>query len=76
MDPLHEKKLKGFRIHYSAFWSRLVSELHASGLVLDDLVVDRTTALLIALSWWEGGRECDGWRTWRGMNADPHHWDG
>lgn len=54
MDPLHEKKLKGFRVHYNTFWSRLVSELHASGLVLDDLVVDRTTALLIALSWWVG----------------------
>ena len=51
MDPLHEKKLRTFRQCYAAFWSRLVSELHAAGLVLDDLVVERITALLIALSW-------------------------
>ena len=46
--------MRTFRSSYRTFWTRLVAEMHALGLVLDDLFVDRINALLIALSWWEG----------------------
>ena len=52
IDPLHEKRYRNFRSSYRAFWTRLVAEMHSLELVLDDIFVDRTTALLISLSWW------------------------
>ena len=51
IDPLHDKRLRNFRLSYRAFWVRLVAEMHSAGLVLDDQFVDRTMTLLISISW-------------------------
>ncbi len=41
IDPLHDKRHRGFPQTLEGFWRLLVMELHAAGLLLDDLVVDR-----------------------------------
>ncbi|KAG1657020.1 hypothetical protein FOA52_012046 [Chlamydomonas sp. UWO 241] len=50
VDPLHEKKTRTFRPSYTAFFTALVSELHAAGLLLDDFFVERVSGLVISLS--------------------------
>jgi hypothetical protein len=49
-EPFRDKKLRNLRPSYEAFWTALVSELHAAGRLLDDHVCDRLTNLLIGLS--------------------------
>ncbi|EFJ51319.1 hypothetical protein VOLCADRAFT_88020 [Volvox carteri f. nagariensis] len=49
-EPFRDKRLRNLRSAYEAFWSALVSELHAAGHLLDDHVCDRLTNLLIGLS--------------------------
>ena len=53
VSPLHDKRQqRTFPPSYAAFWSKLVSELHSAALLLDESLMDRLNALLIALSWW------------------------
>ncbi|GAX82288.1 hypothetical protein CEUSTIGMA_g9717.t1 [Chlamydomonas eustigma] len=50
IQPLNDKRLKAFGASYQAWWSLVVSELYSAGLLLDDLLVERLSALLISLS--------------------------
>ncbi|KXZ53988.1 hypothetical protein GPECTOR_5g100 [Gonium pectorale] len=49
-EPFRDKKLRNLRASYEAFWAALVSELHATGHLLDDHVCERLNNLLTGLS--------------------------
>ena len=51
IDPLHDKRLKTFPTSYETFWTSLMSELHQTGLLLDDYLISRVTAFVTGLSW-------------------------
>ncbi|GFR46589.1 hypothetical protein Agub_g8182 [Astrephomene gubernaculifera] len=49
-EPFRDKKLRGLRSSYDAFWGELTTELQAVGRLLDDPLCDHLNNLLIGMS--------------------------